>query len=147
MTLLSHNSESDPPRRGWVLYDGGCGFCFQWVHLWEKVLARRGFALKDLQSAFADGTLQVAPESLLDDIRILTPSGTIESGANAYLYVTRRIWWAWPFYRIFSLPGFNWVLWHGYRWFNRNRFRISRVCALPPQSNTGVGANDHRNSG
>lgn len=142
MTLPSHNSEPGLARAGWVLYDGGCGFCFQWVHLWDKVLARRGFALNDLQSALADGTLQVPPESLLDDIQVLTPSGTLESGA-----VTRRIWWAWPFYRIFSLPGFNWVLWQGYRWFNRNRFCVSRLCALLLQSNNGVGASDNRNSG
>lgn len=80
------------PRAGWILYDGGCGFCFRWVHLWEKVIARRGFALKDLQSAAADGSLQTSPQNLLDDIRVLTRGGEVKSGANAYLYVTRRIW-------------------------------------------------------
>jgi hypothetical protein len=59
------------PRAGWVLYDGGCGFCFRWVHLWEKVIERRGFALKDLQSAWADGSLQISQQHLLDDIRVL----------------------------------------------------------------------------
>jgi hypothetical protein len=61
----------------------------------------------------------------------LTRGGALQSGADAYLYVARRIWWAWPFYAIFSLPGFNSVLWWGYRNFNRNRYRISRHCALP----------------
>lgn len=111
--------ESDPalPREGWILYDGGCGFCYSWVYLWKKVVGRRGFALKDLQSAAAEGSLELSRENLLDDIRVLTRSGKLESGANAYLYVARRIWWAWPFYGIFRLPGFNWVLWRGYRWF------------------------------
>ncbi len=120
-----------PPRAGWILYDGGCGFCFRWVHLWEKVVERRGFALKDLQSAWAEGSLQVPQQNLLDDIRVLTSDGKLQSGADAYLFVARRIWWAWPFYAIFSLPGFNWILWSGYRWFNRNRYRISRHCELP----------------
>ncbi|MGA7219442.1 MAG: DUF393 domain-containing protein [Candidatus Sulfotelmatobacter sp.] len=124
--------ESPQPARGWILYDGGCGFCFRWAHFWENVVGRRGFGIKDLQSAAADGSLPISQENLLDDIRVLTAAGEVRSGADAYLYVARRIWWAWPFYAVFSLPGFNQVLWRGYRWFNRNRYRISRHCPLPP---------------
>jgi predicted DCC family thiol-disulfide oxidoreductase YuxK len=116
---------------GWVLYDGACGFCWNWVHFWERVLAARGFELKDLRSAVADRSLEIPGENLLDDIRVLTRSGQVISGADAYLYVTRKIWWAWPFYAIFHLPGFNWVLWRGYRWFNRNRYWVSRYCPIP----------------
>jgi predicted DCC family thiol-disulfide oxidoreductase YuxK len=123
------------PRVGWILYDGRCGFCSRWVNLWKKVVEKRGFALKDLETAWADGSLQVSKKNLLDDIRVLTRDGRLESGADAYLFVGRRIWWAWPLYAIFSLPGFNWVLWTGYRWFNRNRYRVSRHCELPPTSN------------
>lgn len=132
--------KSHPPldRGGWILYDGKCGFCFQWVHLWKWAIEPRGFELKDLQFAFADGSLQVSPENLLDDIRVLTRNGKVESGANAYLYVARQIWWAWPFFAIFRLPGFNWVLWRGYHWFNRNRYRISRHCPLPQQGTVAV---------
>jgi predicted DCC family thiol-disulfide oxidoreductase YuxK len=125
---------SAPPREGWILYDGGCGFCFRWVHFWKNIVGSRGFAIKDLQSASAEGLLQVPQESLLDDIRVLTRGGEMESGADAYLYVARRIWWAWPFYAVFSLPGFNRLLWWGYRWFNRNRYRIAGHCPLPIDS-------------
>jgi predicted DCC family thiol-disulfide oxidoreductase YuxK len=134
MMLPNHQAESVMPREGWILYDGGCGFCFRWVHLWKKVVEPRGFAVKSLQAASADGTLNIPQEKLLDDIRVLTRRGQQESGANAYLYVARRIWWAWPFYAIFRLPGFNWMLWAAYRWFNRNRHRISRHCPLPARS-------------
>ena len=131
MKLADHEPEFTLPREGWILYDSGCGFCFRWVHFWKKVLERRGFALKDLASASADGILQVSQKNLLDDIRVMTRTGQLESGADAYLYVARRIWWAWPLYAIFRLPGCNWMLWWGYRWFNRNRYRISRHCRLP----------------
>jgi predicted DCC family thiol-disulfide oxidoreductase YuxK len=134
MKTVDHKSESARPRVGWILYDGGCGFCFHWVHFWKTVVEPRGFAIKDLQSAYADGTLQISQESLLDDIRVLTLAGKLESGADAYLYVARRIWWAWILYAIFSLPGFKWMLWCGYRWFNRNRYRFSRHCPLPEAS-------------
>jgi predicted DCC family thiol-disulfide oxidoreductase YuxK len=137
MKESSQESKSILPRRGQILYDGHCGFCFHWVHLWKNVVEPRGFALKDLQSASADGSLKISPENLLNDILVLTPSGTLESGADAYLFVARQIWWAWPFYALFSLPAFNWILWRGYRWFNRNRYRVSRHCPLPRQGEYG----------
>lgn len=130
-------TSANPPRGGWILYDGACGFCSRWVRLWPRVVEARGFAIKDLQSAAADGSLKVPTENLLDDIRVLTRSGELVSGADAYLYVARRIWWAWPFYAVFSLPGFNWLLWQGYRWVNRNRYRISPYCALPKPGDAG----------
>ena len=137
MRPADHESEAALPREGWILYDGECGFCFRWVHFWKEIVGRRGFALKDLQSAAGDGSLQIPQEHLFDDIRVLTRSGKLESGANAYLYVARRVWWGWPFYAIFRLPGFNWMLWRGYRWFNRNRYRIPHHCPLPDQALAG----------
>ncbi len=130
MTTVEYGS-AHVPRGGWILYDGACGFCSWWVRRWEKVVEARGFAIKDLQSAAAEGSVTIPTENLLDDIRVLTPSGKLISGADAYLYVARRIWWAWSFYAMFSLPGCNWVLWRCYRWFNRNRYRFSPYCALP----------------
>jgi predicted DCC family thiol-disulfide oxidoreductase YuxK len=128
---MNSEREGDFPREGWILYDGQCGFCFRWVHFWNKVVVARGFAIKDLQSAATEGILQIPSETLRDDIRVLTRTRDVKSGAEAYLYVAKRIWWAWPFYAVFSLPGFNWILWRGYRWFNRNRYRISNQCPLP----------------
>jgi len=60
----------------------------------EKVVEARGFAVKSLQSAFADGSLKVSAETLLDDIQVLTRTGELASGTDAYLYVARRVWWA-----------------------------------------------------
>jgi hypothetical protein len=89
MSKSDRESESAPPRKGWILYDGECGFCLRWVHLWKRAVERHGFALKDLQSASADGSLEISPENLLHDIRVLTRNGKLESGANAYLYVPK----------------------------------------------------------
>jgi predicted DCC family thiol-disulfide oxidoreductase YuxK len=119
------------PERGWVLYDGECGFCTRWVHLWERTIAKKGFALKDLQSAAAENLVHISAEHLLDDIRVLNRDGQVAAGADAYLYVTRRIWWAWPFYAIFSLPGLNRMLWWGYRTCARNRYCVSKHFSAP----------------
>lgn len=142
MKFAADKADAAVPREGWILYDGACGFCFRWVHFWEKVVERRGFSVKDLQSASADGSLQIPPEDLLDDIRVLTRTGKLHSGADAYLYVARQIWWAWPFYAVFHLPGFNAVLWWSYHWFNRNRYLISRHCPIPKSDNVGLVGKD-----
>jgi len=65
--------------------------------------------------------LEMPHEKLLTDIRLLNADDRLISGADVYLYVTRRIWWAWPFYAIFSLPGFNRLIQVG----------VPVVCAQP----------------
>ena len=115
---------------GVVLYDGQCGFCSRWVKFWAGTLGRRGFGIASLDEPWVADRLKMPREELLTDIRLLTVSGELISGADVYLYVTRRIWWAWPFYAIFSLPGFNRLIHVGYRWFARNRYCVSHACRL-----------------
>jgi predicted DCC family thiol-disulfide oxidoreductase YuxK len=122
--------DSQPALRGCVLYDGHCGFCSRWVQFWKPTLERHGFKIAALEEAWVAEKLKMPPEELVYDIRLLTPAGQIISGADVYLNVTRRIWWAWPFYAVFSLPGFNRLIYVGYRWFANNRYHISRVCRL-----------------
>jgi predicted DCC family thiol-disulfide oxidoreductase YuxK len=117
---------------GVVLYDGQCGFCSHWVKFWAGTLGRRGFEIASLDEPWVTERLKMPHEELVADIRLLTADGRLISGANVYLYVTRQIWWAWPFYAIFSLPGFNRLIHIGYRWFARNRHHISHACRLPP---------------
>jgi predicted DCC family thiol-disulfide oxidoreductase YuxK len=108
-----------PSAAGWVLYDGDCAFCVRWLHFWSPVLRRRGFEIDTLQ----------ARHETLRDIRLVTTAGATYAGADVYLYIARRIWWAWPFGVLFSLPGFNWLIWTGYRWFAANRYCVSGYCA------------------
>jgi predicted DCC family thiol-disulfide oxidoreductase YuxK len=118
---------------GIVLYDGQCGFCSRWVKYWAGTLACHGFETASLDEPWVADKINIPREELLTDIRLLTTDGQLISGADVYLYVARRIWWAWPFYAIFSLPGFNWMIHVGYRWFARNRHHISHACRLQPR--------------
>ncbi len=120
---------------GVVLYDGQCGFCSRWVKYWAGTLARHGFEIASLDEPWVAEKLGMPHEELITDIRLLaanllTANDPLISGAEVYLYVTRRIWWAWPFYAVFSLPGFNWLIQAGYRWFARNRYCVSHACKL-----------------
>ena len=122
-----------PVPMGVVLYDGECGFCSRWVQYWKATLARHGFEIASLDEPWVAEKIAMTRAELLTDIRLLTTDGQLVSGADVYLYVTRQIWWAWLFYAIFSLPGFNWLIHTGYRRFARNRYFISRSCKLHPR--------------
>ena len=62
------------------------------------------------------------------DIRLPTKDGASFAGADVYLYVARKIWWAYLFKFLFSLPGLNKLIWAGYRWFAENRRCVSGTC-------------------
>ncbi len=119
--------------RGVVLYDGQCGFCSRWVKYWAGTLGQYGFEIASLYESWVAEKVKMPHQELLTDIRLLTTDGQLISGADVYLYVTRRIWWAWPFYAIFSLPGFNRLIHVGYKWFARNRYCVSHACKLRPR--------------
>jgi predicted DCC family thiol-disulfide oxidoreductase YuxK len=119
--------------QGVVLYDGQCGVCSRWVKYWAGTLGRHGFEIAPLDEPWVAERIKMPHAELLTDIRLLTSSGQLISGADVYLYVTRRIWWAWPFYAIFSLPGFNRLMHVGYKWFARNRYCVSHACKLRPR--------------
>ncbi len=123
-------NSSQSKVRGWVLYDGHCGFCSGWLAFWKPTLERHGFAVAALEESWVSEKLSMPYEELVKDIRLLVTDGRLFSGEDAYLQVTRRIWWAWPFYAVFSLPGFHWMIRRGYRWFARNRHFVSHACGL-----------------
>ena len=118
------------PNRGWVLYDGDCGFCSRWVKFWAHTLAKRGFQIAPLQESWVRETLQMEEIELLQDLRLVTAGGEMVSGADVYLYVAKRVWWAKPFYLLFSSKLFNPLIHIGYRWFARNRYCVSHACRL-----------------
>jgi predicted DCC family thiol-disulfide oxidoreductase YuxK len=120
------------PRAGYILYDGECSFCIRWCKLWRPVLESNGFTLEMLQAPWVASTLGIPLEELLHDVRLLTPEGRLISGADVYLYVARRIWWAQPFAYWFGLPGFKTLLELSYRSVADNRHCLAGTCKLPP---------------
>ncbi len=118
--------------KGWVLYDGACGFCSWWIPFWGDLLASKGFKIEPLQAKWVQKRTGFTDEELTRDIRILFEDNSIISGADAYLYIFRNIWWTSPIGYFFSLPGLRSLFWMAYRVFNRNRFLVSKVCKMKP---------------
>ena len=128
------STEAFPQReaRGYLLYDGGCGFCSWWVTKMTDHLTKVGIAVAPLQSAWVADAVKLPPEELVEDIRLILADGTLLSGANVYIELLKRMRWTRPLGIIMGLPLIRSVTWAFYRFFNRNRFVISRVCKLEP---------------
>ena len=94
--------------------------------------AHHGFQVDTLQADWTHEALGMTADEVVREIRLLTATGEIYSGADVYLYVAKRIWWAWPFAALFSLPGFKSLIWAGYRRFAANRHCNSGRCAHQP---------------
>jgi predicted DCC family thiol-disulfide oxidoreductase YuxK len=121
--------------KGWVLYDGMCGFCSWWIPFWKKTINRTGYDIAMLQSSWVREKLALDEELLNKDIVLLFSSGRKLVGADAYIFGMRTVWWSSPLGFILGLPGFRQLTWLFYKLFNRNRFLVSRVCRLKPVIN------------
>lgn len=123
---------SIPLLVGWVLYDGTCGFCSQFVPRWSATFTRLGLVAVPLQEPWVAERARVPPEELMRDVCILIADGTLIRGADAYRWVLRRRWWGLPFWLLAAIPPTRWLFDLGYRVFARNRHRVSQVCRLRP---------------
>jgi predicted DCC family thiol-disulfide oxidoreductase YuxK len=118
--------------RGWVLYDSDCGFCTRLAWRFAGAFERRGYRLVPLQAPWVAELLAMPREKLLKEMRVLTTGGMQVGGADAMIYLARRIWWATPLFAASLLPGMMPLLRRGYRWFAARRHRVSRACAVAP---------------
>ena len=120
------------PPRGWVLYDSDCGFCTRLAWRFGGALERRGYRLVPLQAPWVAARLQMSRGKLLEEMRVLTAEGKHLGGADAFVYLGCRIWWAAPLYIFSLIPGALPLMRRCYRWIAARRHRFSRTCALPP---------------
>lgn len=124
-------ADNSSPIKGWVLYDGNCGFCRRWVPFWENTLKKRGFRIAPLQVEWVAEKFRLSDDELTSDFRLLLADGEKRAGAEVYRYLMRRIWWATPLYFLSILPIFRILFDACYRAFADNRYWISRACHLP----------------
>ncbi len=122
-----------PARAGWVLYDGTCGFCLKCLRLARGALEKRGFVCEPLQAPWVAERLGLTAEDVSATFRVLSADGSQHNGADAYLFLFRRIWYLWPFGILLGCPGLYGLFARAYGWVAANRYRFSGTCALPPQ--------------
>ena len=116
-------------RAGWVFFDAQCAFCTRWARRMSGVLEARGFGLAPLQSPRVRALLHLPEDKLLREVRLLTSDGVVRGGADALLFLARRIWWAWPFYALAQVPGARAFLEACYRALAARHHRLAGECA------------------
>lgn len=124
-----------------VFYDGDCPLCTREVRLLRRLDKRKRIRFVDIAAeGFAPASVGVAWEALMDRIHARLPDGTIVEGVEVF----RRLYTAIGFGSLVALtrlPGLAQVLDLGYRWFAKNRPRLTgrcadRACELDPRPTT-----------
>ena len=126
-------TQAPEDMRGWILYDGSCGFCSKWVPFWSTTLARQGLGFAPLQAEWVRERLELSEEELLADLRLLLATGEVISGPDVYRHVMRSAWVMWPLYLISITPVFSQLFDWSYRTFANHRYEVSAACRLPAE--------------
>jgi predicted DCC family thiol-disulfide oxidoreductase YuxK len=126
------------PRRGWVLYDGDCRMCTGLVRRFRPALARRGFATAALQESWVRRRLGRQPDDTPTEMILLEPGGRVRGGAEGVALIASRLWWAWPLYAAWRVPGIRAILKGIYRWIAARRHCVGGSCA--PGARSGAAA-------
>ena len=114
--------------KGWILYDGECPFCQRWVARVENLFTKRGFDFAPLQAPWVSECLGPDVVGTLTEMRVFTMDGRLFGGADAILFLARRVWWAWPLAWGGGLPGVTALVRYLYRWLAKRRYCLSGVC-------------------
>src|SRR5688572_22874409 len=104
LTDTTENSDSGPAG-GWIFYDNDCRSCSHLARRLGRVLARRGFTFEPLQTPWVQRALGLSPAEALAEMRVLTREGRTLGGADAIVFLARRVWWMSPLSWIAQLPG------------------------------------------
>jgi predicted DCC family thiol-disulfide oxidoreductase YuxK len=91
--------------RGWLFYDGECGFCTRIARWVAPILARRAIGLAPLQDPRVAALLGLSSSELLREMRVVMADGTHSGGADAAVALAREIWWARPLVWFSRIPG------------------------------------------
>jgi len=114
--------------QGWVLYDGECPFCIAVITRLARTLRRHHFDLAPLQAPWVQKRIGLKPGAPLDEMKLLTDGGRVFGGADAWMEIARRIWWAWPLFALAQIPGAMIFLHVIYRWIAANRHCLNGAC-------------------
>jgi predicted DCC family thiol-disulfide oxidoreductase YuxK len=125
MSHLPLPTPKDHPEADVVIYDGHCQFCTRQVerlHRWDSSGRLAFLSLHD--PAVSEYVPHLSHEQLMEQMYVVDRQGHARGGAQAFQYLTRHLFWLWPFAPLmhipFTLPLWQWlygqVAKRRYRW-------------------------------
>jgi predicted DCC family thiol-disulfide oxidoreductase YuxK len=131
LTEITEEAEA-APFRGWIFYDRDCSFCRELALRFENVFAQRGFYFEPLQEDWVLRRLNLTREQALEEMRVLTAGGAVFGGADAVIFLARKIWWMAPLAFVARRPAAYRLLDRLYRWVAAHRSCRITTEATPP---------------
>ena len=117
--------------RGWIFYDAECRSCRDLSLRFENFFAGRGFHFESLQREWVQRRLNLTKEQAFEEMRVLTNTGEVFGGADAMIFLARRIWWATPLTWLARWPFAYATLQRLYRWVAAHRSCAIQAVAAP----------------
>jgi predicted DCC family thiol-disulfide oxidoreductase YuxK len=118
--------------KGWVLYDGRCGFCSAGARRMASFLNHLHFRTTPLQTPWVVDRLGSQKALNPGEMALLTREGKLLFGVDAYVHVLEQTPGLKPFASIARTPWIHRLLERAYRWVADHRLQISTVCRLKP---------------
>ncbi len=119
-----------------VLYDGDCPLCRREVAFLQKFDRHNRIVAEDIAAPDFDARAYGrSQEDLMARIHGVLPDGTVIEGVEVFRRLYRAIGLGW-LVAWTRWPGFRWLADVAYRWFARNRLRLTgRTCDAACQTN------------
>jgi len=113
----------------WILYDGICSFCKSSVSNFERSLEKRNCKIKPLQDKTVMKILGINEGDDLPEMKIIGDDKKLYGGARGIVFLSKKIWWAWPLWALAHLPLTMSILDYVYKWIAKNRHRAV-ICEI-----------------
>ena len=107
----------------WVLYDGICNFCKNSVTLFEGSLKKRNCKIRPIQSRTVMKILKISEDDDLPEMKVIGDDRKLYGGIKGIIFLSRKIWWAWPLWALAHLPLTMNIMDYIYKWVAKNRHR------------------------
>jgi predicted DCC family thiol-disulfide oxidoreductase YuxK len=112
-----------------VFFDGDCPLCAREVQILRRLDKRERIRFVDIAAdGFDPSQVGVSWEALMDRIHGRLPDGTIVEGVEVFRRLYTEVGFG-PLVALTRVPGIEQMLELGYRWFAKNRLRLTGRCA------------------
>ena len=113
----------------WLLYDASCPFCTSGAHMFKPTLEKRHCRIKPLQNQTVMKLLDIKEGEYLPEMKVIGKNRKVYGGAEAIVYLSRRMWWASPLWALSHLPLIMNYLDYIYREIAKKRY-CNGVCGI-----------------
>lgn len=111
-----------------VFYDGECPLCMREIHMLRRLDRRERILFTDIAAPnFDAASTGLDFETLMARIHGRMPNGTIVEGVEVFRQLYSAVGFG-PLVALTRLPGISHILSLGYRWFAKNRLRLTGRC-------------------